>query len=416
MRELKRDGDFWKISGLERFVPSKAKGVPGKYIKADVFTRDTITKKKPESASNATDALAISLYESGKVDLKYMAKLANISEEKLIEDLKGQIIETPDGELQLMPVYLSGNIREKLDEAKKAAETDSRYSENVKYLEQAMPADKPPSDITPSLGASWITPKYVEQFTQEVMGCREPKISYDPSTGSWVVQPNIYAQKWNAGRALAGELLDSALNMRTVTVRDKDSKGNTFINEDATRAARAKVDDIKNEFNSWIFKDKTRREELAAIFNDKLNNHRNMDYEELSKYLQLQGLENFVPRDYQKRAVARMVFGGSTLVAHGVGTGKTAETIMAAMEMKRMGIANKNMFVVPNHKVGDFRNDIVTMYPNARVLMPTSADFKKREQGKIVCADSDQRLGRCYRRAQPIRHDTHEPAIPAGVP
>ena len=233
-----------------------------------------------------------------------MEKLTKRSADKLLEDLKGQVIETPDGEYQIMPLYLSGNIREKLVEAKKAAENDPKFNENVTALESAMPKAVPANDIAPALGASWIAPRYVSQFIREALGAYNVKVSYDKTSGTWSLEKAYgYAKRWSTANASTHELLESALNMRTVTIRYKDSDGTSRIDSEATQQARAKQGDIKNEFVNWIFNNKARRDELAETYNELFNNHRNLDYEEMSKYITLEGISpDFTPRLSETRS------------------------------------------------------------------------------------------------------------------
>lgn len=379
---LEDDAEFVKTSGLELYNPKTKK-----FEKSGIFTSDTIGYIKPVKADTSVDALAISINESGRVDFKRMSELVGKSKEEIAAELEGTIIETPDGDFELISTYASGNIREKL----KAVEGKESFEKNVEILKAAMPKDKTPSEIVPQLGASWIDPKYIEDFIKETHnlgGYYNVKVNYDKTNGEWVVDKffsNMHnmTQKYGTRRADAYSILVDTLNMKSTKVYDKvdDTR---VLNTKETSLAKQKQAEVKEAFSNWIFKDADRRNELVKRYNELFNSHRNMDYSELAKYLTFPGLHSsWKMRDYQKTAVARVVFGGNTLLAHGVGTGKTSEMIASAMEMKRMGITRKNVMVVPKHKVGDFRNDILKMYPEAKVLMATEKDFKKENRGKL---------------------------------
>lgn len=360
---LGADSDFIKTNGLEIY-DTKAK----KIIKSEVFFKDTFVKQAHQKAGNALDALGITISETGGVDLSRIASLLGTTEQNAAEQLSDRIILTPDGDYQLMEIYLSGNVRQKL----KAVEGKPGYERNEKLLRSVLPVQKTAGNITPQFGASWIKPEYIRDFISQLFGLRfKPTVSYDSKSGTWYISGNIWGdntlltKKYGTSRIDGMKLAEKALNMRSVTVKDAD--GNVDVAE--TKAAADKIRDIKDAFEEWAFKDTERREALVNDYNDRFNSYANMDFSSLSEYLTCGGLSStFKPRPYQKRAVARIVFNGNTLLAHGVGTGKTAEMIISAMERKRLGITKKNMFVVPNHKVSDFRNDILKMYPGAKVI------------------------------------------------
>lgn len=360
---LGADNDFIKTNGLEIY-DTKTK----KIIKSEVFFKDTFVKQAPKKAGNALDALGITISETGGVDLSRIASLLGTTEQNAAEQLSDRIILTPDGDYQLMEIYLSGNVRQKL----KSVEGKPGYERNEKLLRSVLPVQKTAGNITPQFGASWIKPEYIRDFISQLFGLRfKPTVSYDSKSGTWYISGNIWGdntlltKKYGTSRIDGMKLAEKALNMRSVTVRDAD--GNVDVAE--TKAAADKIRDIKDAFEEWAFKDTERREALVNDYNDRFNSYANMDFSSLSEYLTFGGLSStFKPRPYQKRAVARIVFNGNTLLAHGVGTGKTAEMIISAMERKRLGITKKNMFVVPNHKVSDFRNDILKMYPGAKVI------------------------------------------------
>lgn len=384
---LSADNDFFKLSGLEIY-DTKTK----KVIKSEIFTRDTLGKKKPKKAASALDALSISISETGGVNLDRIKELTNLSEKDIVKQLSDRIVYTPDGTYELNEVYLSGNVREKYN----AVKGKKGFEKNEQMLKAVIPEDIPAKNITPQFGAPWIEPKYVAQFLEETFGLYStPTVNYDPTTGTWTLSTNMWGDttllthKYGTTYLNGLVIAEKALNMRNIVVKDREGK--VLVKE--TRAAQQKADDIKTAFEEWCFKDANRRQELVTTFNEKFNSNRNMDFAELSKYLTFDGLsDTFKLRDYQKRAVARAIFNGNTLLAHGVGTGKTAEMITIAMELKRMGIAKKNMMVVPPHKVADFRNDILKMYPSAKVAMlekGANATQRKRFYAQVAANDFD---------------------------
>jgi len=390
-RGLGDDSEYIKVCGLEVF-DGKAK----KYKKSEIFERDTFNRKKPETARSAEDALAITLSETGKIDFKRMTELTSKSKEELTKDLAERIVETPDGEYQLIDVYLSGNVREKLKEAESKG-----YDKQAEMLRTVIPQDIPASRITPQLGATWIDADTIAQFISETLkvGKDDVIILYDPNTATWEVDVKtgrygeLMRKKFGTDDVDAITLIEKALNFKTVEVKRR-SFGISVVDKEATRAAQVKQEFIKNEFADWVFRDQKRRAAMVEKFNDMFNGFRPLNYSGVAQYITTPELSaNFSLRPYQKEAVARVVFGGNTLLAHGVGTGKTCEMITAAMELKRMGITHKNLFVVPKNKVSDFRNDILETFPNAKVLAAESgimsAKNRQRTLAQIVANDWD---------------------------
>lgn len=384
---LSADNDFVKLSGLEVY-DTKSK----KIIKSEMFTKDTLGKRKPKKANSALDALSISIGESGGVSIGRISELTGLSAPEVIKQLDDRIVFTPEGTYELNEVYLSGNVREKYE----AVKGKKGFEKNEQMLKDVIPEDIPAKNITPQFGSPWIEPRYVADFLSETLHLySKPTVSYDSTTGTWAISNSswgdntLMTHKYGTKYIDAVKLAEKALNMRKIVVRD--SEGVVLVGE--TRAAQQKAEDIKAAFEEWCFKDTKRRQELVTTFNEKFNSHRNMDFSELAKHLTFDGLtESFKLREYQKRAVARAVFNGNTLLAHGVGTGKTAEMIATAMELKRMGIAKKNMMVVPNHKVADFRNDILKMYPSAKVIMlekGANASQRQRFYAQVAANDFD---------------------------
>lgn len=384
---LSADNDFVKLSGLEIY-DTKTKSI----IKSEMFTKDTLGKRKPKKADSALDALSISIGESGGVNIARISELTGLAAPEVIKQLDDRVVFTPDGTYELNEVYLSGNVREKYE----AVKGKKGFEKNEQMLKNVIPEDIPAKNITPQFGSPWIAPTYVADFLSETLHLySKPTISYDPTTGTWAISGNTWGDntlmthKYGTKYLDALKLAEKALNMRKIVVKDSD--GVVLVGE--TRAAQQKAEDIKAAFEEWCFKDAKRRQELVTTFNEKFNSHRNMDFSELAKHLTFDGLtDTFQLRGYQKRAVARAVFNGNTLLAHGVGTGKTAEMIATAMELKRMGIVKKNMMVVPNHKVADFRNDILKMYPSAKVIMlekGANASQRQRFYAQVAANDFD---------------------------
>lgn len=373
--DLRGDAEYWMVSGLEKKGKSQ-----GEFEKSDIFTKDLYKKQVPEHVDSAHDALAVSISTHGTVDLDYMSKLTGQSREVVTSELSDAIIETPDEGWQLTALYLSGNIRDKIATAEKAAKSDSKFTRNVEMLKAALPRQLTADEITPKLGAAWIEPSYYEDFAYSVFG-RKPKLSYDTTTGTWVgeIIPYAYSPKYGAE---AMKLLVPTMNQKQLTVR-VDGK----VDLQATEQQRQRQAMLREEFNGWIFATPERRKALEDKFNTLFASWRGADFNKVGEYLSLEGVNPEIKlREYQKGAVARVVFGGDTLLAHGVGTGKTFEMIASAMESKRLGITHKNLFVVPNNKVSDFQSDIHKLYPSAKVMAVGEADFTKDRRAAMISA------------------------------
>lgn len=373
--DLRGDAEYWMVSGLEKKGKSQ-----GEFEKSDIFTKDLYKKQVPEHVDSAHDALAVSISTHGTVDLDYMSKLTGQSREVVASELSDAIIETPDEGWQLTALYLSGNIRDKIATAEKAAKSDSKFTRNVEMLKAALPRQLTADEITPKLGAAWIEPSYYEDFAYSVFG-RKPKLSYDTTTGTWVgeIIPYAYSPKYGAE---AMKLLVPTMNQKQLTVR-VDGK----VDIKATEQQRQRQAMLREEFNGWIFATAERRKALEDKFNTLFASWRGADFNKVGEYLSLEGVNPEIKlREYQKGAVARVVFGGDTLLAHGVGTGKTFEMIASAMESKRLGITHKNLFVVPNNKVSDFQSDIHKLYPSAKVMAVSEADFTKDRRAAMISA------------------------------
>ena len=385
---LMSDTQFFRIGGLEKYNPATKK-----YTKSDVFTKSTFKKAEVEKVESADDALRVSLCNHAKIDFDYMQKLSGKTQAEIIEELSDRIVQNNDGDYGLVDMYLSGNVREKLARAKKLAEKNPAYQKNVEMLEKVQPVDKKPENISVSLGASWIPGNDIKDFISYICGINYARhtVSYDKSNGTWYVGnvsgTNAFnmTQKYGTKDVSAAELITLALNQKSVKIERTKADKTKFVDENATREANGKMAIIKEEFSNWAFKEKNRRDNLVKIYNEKFNSFVPLNYKNMAEYITTPGMEpSYNLRDYQKEAVARIAYSGSTLLAHGVGTGKTTEMITSAMELKRMGVVKKNLFVVPKNKTTDFRNEILKIYPNAKVLAPTESDMTKSNRARLL--------------------------------
>ena len=394
--------------------------------KSDLFTKRTIMPSKAvEHVDTALEALTISMAETAKVDLDYMSKLTDMSKEKLILDLKGEIFLVPGTEdtYQSASEYLSGDIRQKLDAAEKYAENDSRFSENISALEKAMPEPLKAGDIEVKIGATWIDPKLYEQFLYETLETprenrtyvqsrffwQKPKnieVEYSEHTGQFHIENKRADQSVNSTREFgtrkmnAYEIMESLLNLKEPkiykTVEVPDDMGNTkekrVVDVEATKIAQQKATKLKNAFKDWIFKTPERAVPLVEQYNRQFNSVRPREYD--GSALRFPGMNSSITlREHQKNAIAHALFGGNTLFAHCVGAGKTFEMIASVMESKRLGLSTKPLMAVPNHLTEQIGEDFQKLYPSANILVATKNDFKKenRQQlfAKIATGDFD---------------------------
>lgn len=383
---LKSDSDFYLVGGLERYDKAKKE-----FAKSVLFEKDTLRKKKITKVDTASDALVVSINETGKVDFKHMQELTGKTEKQIADELKGEIVLTPQGDYVLTDIYLSGNIYEKLDEVK----GKPGFEEQEKMLEQVLPKPKNASEIIVKLGANYIDPKYIERFALDTFGQRL-NVEKD-SSGKWKIDGagqrrygEIVNTKYGCKAFNAVQLLEKVLNDGEILAKMKsvvDGKEVVTIDTKMTEVAKQKAEDIKNVFNSWIFRDSERRNVIVNRYNRMYNNYRPLNYKNIAEKLSFDSMseelkEKLYP--HQKNGIARFLFGGNTLFAHGVGTGKTFEMIASVMEAKRMGIINKTAMVVPNNKVVDFRNDIAEAYPTAKVLVIDTAKAKRQSMLGLV--------------------------------
>ena len=377
--------------------------------KADIFTKRTI---KPHevvtSVDTASEALALSISEKACVDMDYMAQLSGKSQEELIDELNSVIFFDPvEREWQTADEYLSGNVREKLRIARSYAapgfpkDGPADYSVNVAALEQAQPKDLDASEIEVRLGATWISQDYIQEFMEQTFkppyNRRNPiQVSYSPSTAEWNISGKSTPSKqdvnaymtYGTERANAYRILEDTLNLRDVriydTVYDADGTERRVLNSRETTLAQQKQQAIKDAFQEWIWRDPNRRQTLVQQYNERFNSIRPREYD--GSHIRFSGMSPEITlRDHQKNAIAHILYGGNTLLAHEVGAGKTFEMVAAVMESKRLGLCQKAMFVVPNHLTEQWASEFLRLYPSANILVTTKKDFETRNRKKF-CA------------------------------
>ena len=415
-RDLAQDPDFGIVSAIEKYTLDK-KTKKESAAKADIFTKRTVNPIiKIDKADNPSDALALSLNNTGAVDIDYMAELTGQKPADVVKALKGFIYKDPATNTYVTAEeYLSGNVREKLEIAEFWGKTDPEAAANIEALKKVQPVDLTPEEISVNLGTPWIPESDLRDFAQEMLGMpswEQPlDIRFNKPAGTWLVAWNRgwradeakhgteATQKWGTPRRNFANLLDDALNQRTPTVYDTSSDGKRSVNQQETLAAQQKLREIQDEFKKWIWKDKDRAERLAAYYNRNFNNMRLREYN--GSMLTLPGYSSVAPplKQHQKDAVWRIIQDGTALLAHTVGAGKTWTMQTAAMELKRLGIVNKSMFVIPNHMLQQFENEFRIIYPNAKLLTISSenlpdvpppakkgdtAEAKKRRAAKIA--------------------------------
>jgi len=359
--------------------------------KATIFHERTIHHRKPvESASEPKEALLVSLNEQGRVDLDHMAGLLNKPAEEFLPDLKGIIFLNPQtNQWETDDQYLSGNVREKLAVADAAAVSDPRFHENVEALKSIQPDDLPATEIDVRLGASWLPPDDVKQFIHKLLNVSSGvEVGHVHALGSWHMNADWNARgatsnttDWGTDRYTGLELIEDALNLKTPTVYDMVDK-KPVVNAQATEAAREKQERIKERFKEWVWSDDSRRERLCRLYNDTFNHTRLRTFN--GDHLTLPGASQAVQlHRHQKAGVWRILQTPNTLLAHVVGAGKTYTMVAAAMELKRLGLARKPMFAVPNHMLGQFSTELLTLYPGANILVAGKEDFESQNRKKL---------------------------------
>ena len=406
-RAFSMDSSYCLLTSLE-FLDEKGE----LKRKADIFTKRTIRRAEPvTSVDTASEALAVSIGEKAKVDIPYMMELTGKTEEEVTEELTGVIFKNPlTDKWEPSDEYLSGNVREKLNIAKQFAENHPEYMVNVQALERVQPKDLDASEIEARLGATWISPDYITEFMVETfhtprqhINYERIKVQYAEVTGQWNVKGKnvdssnnpLSTATYGTQRANAYRLLEDALNLRDTkiydTIHDADGE-HRVLNRKETTLAQQKQELIREEFKEWIFKDMSRRETLCKIYNERFNSIRTREYD--GSHIQFVGMNPEIKlMEHQKNAVAHILYGNNTLLAHCVGAGKTFQMIAAGMESKRLGLAQKSLYVVPNHLLEQWGSDFLRLYPGANILVATKKDFepanRKRFCSRIATGDYD---------------------------
>lgn len=379
--------------------------------KADMFTKRTIKQHKVvTSVDTASEALVVSIGEHARVDLPFMAQLTGKTETEIVQELQGVIYKDPVKDVwQTADEYLSGNVRRKLRQAQKAAAEDASYEINVKALKSAQPKDLDASEIEVRLGATWIDKSYIQQFMYETLNTpahlRDTiTVNYSAFTAEWnITAKNAISYNdvaayttYGTDRANAYKILEDSLNLRDVriydTVEDADGNEKRVLNAKQTTLAQQKQQLLKTEFKDWIFKDPERRQELVRYYNETMNNIRPREFD--GSHIVFSGINPAIQlQPHQVNAIAHVLYGGNTLLAHEVGAGKTFEMIAAAMESKRLGLCHKSIFVVPNHLTEQTATEFLRLYPAANILVTTKKDFetsrRKKFCARIATSDID---------------------------
>ena len=380
--------------------------------KADMFTKRTIKPhREVTSVETASEALALSIGEKARVDLPYMEQLTGKTQAELVQDLQGVIFKVPNCEhvsYVAADEYLSGNVRNKLTVADLAAKNDPELAVNVEALEKVIPKDLSAAEISVRLGATWIPQEDIQRFVMELLtpssyAAGRLKVRYTPINGDWFIENkssdmgNVKADStYGTKRASAYRIIEDTLNLRDTRIFDYvyDEHGNkkAVFNAKETTAAQAKQEVIKQAFQDWIWKDPERRNRLVRYYNDTFNSVRPREYD--GSHITFGGISPEITlRPHQVNAIAHILYGGNTLLAHKVGAGKTFEMVAAAQENKRLGLCQKSMFVVPNHLVGQWASEYLRLYPSANILVTTKRDFetgnRKTFCGRIATGDYD---------------------------
>lgn len=412
MQAFSDDSSYYLLSSLEILTEN------GELErKADMFTKRTIRQQHTvEHVDTAVEALAVSIAEKATVDLPFMAELTGKSEEEIASDLTGVIFRLPapvddEGKPRYVTAdeYLSGNVRQKLRDARAAADLSPIFEPNVKALEKAQPKDLDASEIDVRLGATWVDKEYIQQFMNELFEIplyqrRAVQVQYSNFTSEWRITGktslsyNNVANNLTYGtdRASGLRILEDTLNLRDVriydTIEDADGKEKRVLNQKATTLAQQKQQVIKDAFRDWVWKDPDRREALVKKYNELFNSVRPREYD--GQHITFSGMNPEITlREHQRNAIAHTLYGGNTLLAHVVGAGKTYEMVASAMESKRLGLCSKSMFVVPNHLTEQWASEFLRLYPSAKILVTTKKDFEKNNRrrfcSRIATGDYD---------------------------
>jgi len=395
------DPDVWGVSSLESYDEDT-----GESKKNQIFEHDVIGVEPPAQIETPSDALIASLNETGKVDFDYMSEQLGIDEDKIIEELKGQIFLNPVNEtFEIKEKYLSGNVKRKLAEAKEAYKKDKKYADNVKALEEVQPEDVPPTQIAANLGQPWIPIEDIEAFVNHIDENAKATITYTPREAKYHVSiygmdETIAKNTWGTSKKSFAKLLETALNkgLPKILVKTTNEQGDeiTVVDQDATALAQDKMSRTKERFSEWLWEDDDRQIRLARLYNDTYNTNVSPKYD--GTFLTFKGMKakggwfkGLYP--HQKNSVWRQLQEGNTLFSHVVGSGKTITMITAGMEMKRLGMINKPMYVIPNHMLRQFSNEFLELYPTAKLMVADEINFKTSKRklfvNKIASQDID---------------------------
>ena len=405
-RAFHQDSSYCLLCSLEK------QDEEGNFLgKADMFTKRTIKKAEvATSVDTASEALAVSLAEKAAIDFEYMSELSGKDEDTLIDELTGIIFKNPlSEEWETADAYLSGNVRNKLEVAETFAKNEPMYAVNVEALKRVQPRELDASEIEVRIGATWIEPRFIEDFMREVFETPEHllnrdviRIQYSDVTGQWNVKGknadygnSLVNMTYGTSRRNAYQILEDSLNLKDSRVYDtviEDGKEKRVINKKETTIAAQKQDAMREAFRDWVFRDMDRRNELVSKYNVLFNSTRPREYD--GSHLVFPGMTPDIElKGYQKNAVAHVLYGNNTLLAHCVGAGKTFEMIAAAMESKRLGLCQKSLFVVPNHLTEQWASDFLRLYPGANILAATRKDFqpanRKKFCSRIATGDYD---------------------------
>ena len=405
-RAFHQDSSYCLLCSLEK------QDEEGNFLgKADMFTKRTIKKAEVvTSVDTASEALAVSLAEKAAIDFEYMSELSGKDKDTLIDELTGIIFKNPlSEEWETADAYLSGNVRNKLEAAETFAKNESMYAVNVEALKRVQPRELDASEIEVRIGATWIEPRFIEVFMREVFETPEHllnrdviKIQYSDVTGQWNVKGKnadfgnaLVNMTYGTSRRNAYQILEDSLNLKDSRVYDtviEDGKEKRVLNKKETTIAAQKQDAMREAFRDWVFRDMDRRNELVSKYNVLFNSTRPREYD--GSHLKFPGMTPDIElKDYQKNAVAHVLYGNNTLLAHCVGAGKTFEMVAAAMESKRLGLCQKSLFVVPNHLTEQWASDFLRLYPGANILAATKKDFqpanRKKFCSRIATGDYD---------------------------
>ena len=405
-RAFHQDSSYCLLCSLEK------QDEEGNFLgKADMFTKRTIKKAEVvTSVDTASEALAVSLAEKAAIDFEYMSELSGKDKDTLIDELTGIIFKNPlSEEWETADAYLSGNVRNKLEAAETFAKNEPMYAVNVEALKRVQPRELDASEIEVRIGATWIEPRSIEDFMREVFETPEHllnrdviKIQYSDVTGQWNVKGKnadfgnaLVNMTYGTSRRNAYQILEDSLNLKDSRVYDtviEDGKEKRVLNKKETTIAAQKQDAMREAFRDWVFRDMDRRNELVSKYNVLFNSTRPREYD--GSHLKFPGMTPDIElKGYQKNAVAHVLYGNNTLLAHCVGAGKTFEMVAAAMESKRLGLCQKSLFVVPNHLTEQWASDFLRLYPGANILAATKKDFqpanRKKFCSRIATGDYD---------------------------